>query len=98
MEVLIFFNVFKFIGVIKDFLENFKKIDIVLGMFEEVFILVVLVFFCENYCFIVLKIFDVKFRDYAYFKGKEIFLFWGFGMILVFLFVLFLVVFFDIKI
>lgn len=57
MEVLIFFNVFKFIGVIKDFLENFKKIDMILGMFEEVFIVVVLVFFCENYCFIVLKIF-----------------------------------------
>lgn len=69
-----------------------------LGTLEEVSIVVALVLFCENYRSIASKIFQAKPRDYAHFKGKEIFLFWGFGTTLVFLFALPLVVFFDIKI
>ncbi|MFA4811987.1 YihY family inner membrane protein, partial [Helicobacter pylori] len=98
MEALIFPNAPKLIGAIKDFLENFKKTDMTLGTLEEVSIVVALVLFCENYRSIASKIFDAKPRDYAHFKGKEIFLFWGFGTTLVFLFALPLVVFFDIKI
>ncbi len=98
MEALIFPNAPKLIGAIKDFLENFKKTDMTLGTLEKVSIVVALVLFCENYRSIASKIFDAKPRDYAHFKGKEIFLFWGFGTTLVFLFALPLVVFFDIKI
>ncbi len=77
MEALIFPNAPKLIGAIKDFLENFKKTDMTLGTLEEVSIVVALVLFCENYRSIASKIFDAKPRDYAHFKGKEIFYFGG---------------------
>ncbi|AFI05987.1 YihY family inner membrane protein [Helicobacter cetorum] len=98
VEALIFPNAPKLMGAIKDFLETFKKTDMALGMLEAVSILVALVLFCENYRSIASKIFQAKPRDYIYCRGKEIFLFWGFGTTLVFVVALPLVVFFDIKI
>ncbi len=85
VEALIFPNAPKLIGAIKDFLENFKKTNTALGTLEAVSIVVALVLFCENYRSIASKIFDAKPRDYARCRGKEIFLFWGFGTTLVFL-------------
>ncbi|WP_104761141.1 YihY family inner membrane protein [Helicobacter cetorum] len=98
VEALIFPNAPKLMSAIKEFLETFKKTDMTLGVIEAFSILLALVLFCENYRNIASKIFEARPRDYIYFKGREIFLFWGFGTTLVFLFALPLVVFFDIKI
>ncbi|WP_104758135.1 YihY family inner membrane protein [Helicobacter salomonis] len=98
IESFFFPNSPDFVHVSQFFLKSFMRNDRTLGVVEIAFIALAFFLFCENYRYIASQILKAAPRDYISFRGKKIFVFWGFGTGVVFLVVLPAVVFINIQI
>ncbi|WP_430666806.1 YihY family inner membrane protein [Helicobacter suis] len=97
VEKLLFPDSPDFIKVTRSFFKSFMQNNRALGIVEISFIALAFFLFCENYRYIASKIFNAEPRDYFTFKGKRIFVFWGFGTGIVFMLVLPCILIYDLK-
>ncbi|GMB93068.1 Putative ribonuclease N [Helicobacter bizzozeronii] len=98
LETLLFPNSPDFIQASRSFLHSFMQNNRTLGVVQIASITLAFLLFCENYRDIASKIFHAEPRDYFYFRGRRIFVFWGFGTGIVFLIVLPLIILYEIKV
>ncbi len=96
-ETFFFPNSPDFIQVTQFFLKSFARSDRALGVVEISFIALAFFLFCENYRYIASQILNAAPRDYLNFRGKKFFVFWGFGTGVVFLVVLPIIIFINVK-
>ncbi|WP_221279793.1 YihY family inner membrane protein [Helicobacter gastrocanis] len=87
-----------FMKMTRSFLKSFTQNNRTLGFIEITSIAIAFFLFCENYRYIASKIFNAEPRDYFNFKGRRIFVFWGFGTGIVFILVLPLILFYDLQV
>ncbi|BEG56459.1 Putative ribonuclease N [Helicobacter sp. NHP21005] len=86
-----------FMKMARSLFKSFTQNDSALGVVEIASIAIAFFLFCENYRYIASKIFNAEPRDYFNFRGRQIFVFWGFGTGIVFILVLPLILFYDLE-